>query len=452
MASGLFDADIRVLMCASCGAALEAGLEGGTIPCGYCGVQNLVTVRDERPDLGKPALSAVDEDTRLARLRAQDAVPETLPESVRGLVSGDRLDPAKTEAALASYLEARRELQEEGRLEAEHRLYALTLLANELYAQQGDDRRRRAWLETTLELVWLPRHRQVLRCLLSESAARDGELDDAERWLGPCDARSQDLEADSAYRLARALLDTFAGRHQAVIEVLGAHDGAVPMLDARERECVALRANALEELGRNAAAVEALRSRLSREEAEDREGLEAYIRRYPELELCTQTLPLALEQARAAVRRRNGGWVDWTFVAIGVCSGGLGLAFWAAGPSGVGMAPVGSWLLGAGALFTMLGGLLLWRSHHRNLARYHGVLATAEVVDVRDTWVEQPGRPIVALSLRYRRDGHGPFEVRTRHAFTPEEIERLRAGAGLRLRAHPTRSEWIHILELQDGG
>ena len=59
-----FSHQIRVLMCQQCGAPLDADIEGGSVVCDYCGVENHIVPREQT---APPPRDDVDEDVRMNR-------------------------------------------------------------------------------------------------------------------------------------------------------------------------------------------------------------------------------------------------------------------------------------------------------------------------------------------------------------------------------------------------
>ena len=90
--------------------------------------------------------------------------------------------------------------------------------------------------------------------MLAQQAAKGGDSPAAEQWLALCDPRSTDLDMDSSYRLARAVIDTERMRWPQVLQTLVPVHDAVPIYDMWHLLSCALRINALEYSGRLAQA------------------------------------------------------------------------------------------------------------------------------------------------------------------------------------------------------
>jgi hypothetical protein len=470
----MFTAEIRVLLCENCGAPLEAPIDGGALACTYCRAQNVVATRDERPTLGMPAVPMpIDEDERMRRLRTQDGRPMMPPQSLMYLMSGSSFDPSKVQEAFLVYQATRKEVKATHSPDAAERLYFLTLIASNYLAETNDDARRRAILETSLDTLFLPRHKQVLRAQLSTAAAREGDLVAAERWLAPCDARSDDLDSDSAWRVTRAYIDTVRGDHRAVLAVLGHLDNQIPIADARDPQAAVLRANALERLGDIPNAVQALRSRMSAENAAGRQAIEQYVRLSPRLQLCTQSLPMATQgHAQQAAKVAQSGAGGGVGLVLGIV--GIGLLVLAAvltlGPIVPGLlfaigngggfnveALLGSIGLGltmslgpgiAGVVMTLVGLGLHRGAKQAAFLRLHGLPARGTIRNVEGTGTRINNVPLLRIHVNVLRDGAAPYDASFTQLASPGLMMQLQPGAQVPLRVHPQNPSKM-ILELQ---
>ncbi len=332
--SRVFSHETRVLACSSCGAPLEAMLRGGTVLCRYCGATNLLAARVERPAFPTERAEPLDEAERTRRLRAQDGEPAVAPDSIRGLLAEDDSIPAwKVQEAISVWQSARVEVGEVGSYEAAERLLFLTSVLGAHFEGQGEPLRQRAMLESALEVFTLPRHLQIARGHLARSAVRAGDMEAAERWLAPCDARSDDLQTDSAYRHARALLDTLRGDARAVLTTLGAQADQVPLVAGLGATATLLRAHAMETLGERAQAVDLLAAAMQRGQ---RGGLDQARAGCGIPALCLHSYPEAARAHRAAraeaIRGSASGgtarmliWMAWLFglIAAGLIAAGV---------------------------------------------------------------------------------------------------------------------------------
>ncbi len=458
-----FTTQVRVLLCESCGAPLEAPVGGAAVACSYCRAQNVVARRDERPTLGAPAVAPIDEAERMRRLRMQDGRPLVPPASIMYLLDGSSLQPAKVEEAFLIYNASRREVKATQSPEAAERLYFLTLIASNYLVQTGDAARRRALLETSLDTLYLPRHKQVLRGQLATAAAREGDIGAAEQWLAPCNPRSDDLESDSAWRVARAYIDTTIGRFDAVLAVLGPVDDQVPIDDSRDPVAAVLRANALERLGHGQAAVEALRARMANEAASGRQAIEHFVATNAHLHLCAQSLPIArqghAQKAAEAAASGAGGGVGCLLLVIGapmllVAIGAVVLGVLAELGIRVGIVDgIGDALglalgLGiTGVILTPLG-YGLWRSaREAAFMRMHGISATGIVRGIEATGTSINDVPMVRVHVQVSLHGHAPYVATAKLLLHPTLAAVIQPGRELPIRVHPHDPSKV-VLEL----
>lgn len=256
MAEPNYSHDIRILACLGCGAPLRVDVAGGLTTCGYCGATHALAGRDEREDRARAASSrgaTVSESERIARLREQADRDEPLPESIAALLDGGRLPLERAKALLPEWKLLRPRVQD-GDFLASERLFHLT----RLILPHVDDRTRRAFLESAIEVLPDHRHRHVLRCELAISAARAGEVEAAEAWLDVVDRRPVDLLMDSAARAASATIAAARRNGAVVLAELGERPGDVPCSRWYVGIHALLRAAGLELVGRVDEAVKLL--------------------------------------------------------------------------------------------------------------------------------------------------------------------------------------------------
>lgn len=240
-----FDLSTRVLTCDNCGAPIEVPIEGGQVPCRYCGAMVLVTARPVVEPEAAPArhFDAGDEAARLQRLRAAGLSREPVPARIEELGA---LGEENLPQATAMFQQARKTLKEGDSPEAEQDLYYLSVKFSNYYV---DDRlRQRAILESAWEAARTRTMRQVFCGRLARNAASLGEQEAAEQWFEKCDPHSEDPRADSDYRLTRASLATRRGDSADVLATLGQHYGEVPITWDYDFICALFRAHALEML------------------------------------------------------------------------------------------------------------------------------------------------------------------------------------------------------------
>lgn len=464
-----YTTEIRVLLCDGCGAPIEATPQGGQVACAYCRAQNQVRLRPKESALAPPRLTMSDEE-RWRLLRMQDGKPMIAPPALASLIQGAGLHPAKVDEAFHIYQMTKREVQTTHSPEAAERLYFLTLVLNTHLGMLHDDSRRRAILETSLETVELPRHQQVLRCLLATAAAKEGDLASAERWIAPCDTRSQDLEADSAWRCARVFLDTARGDFHAVLHVLGTVDDQVPIADAWDPTAAVFRANALERLGNVEGAVSALRQRMQKESQSGRATMQKIIEGHPQLGLCPQSFALALQghshvAAKQAARTADGGigtiffWVGILVTVLGlgialVVGAGVAIPMYTSG-QGLG-AVLGSLgtvfivvisILPFGLIFGGIGYVFRKKAQRAAWLRVNGIPAQGTVRGYEGTGTRINNVPVVRVSVQVSHPQLPPYVASFTQLLTSDLAPHLNPGTVVSVRVNPQDPNEI-ILEL----
>ena len=252
-----FSCDTRVIACDNCGAPVQATPAAGSFQCEYCRAINELQSRQEQ--VAPESQAPIDEFERLRRLRSQDGSTPPPPADLLRLVPGGLLTSRNVPKAVTIWQGLRHELRSKPSSPmAAERLVFLTMLLVTNYQVKHDLLRQRAMLESALEVLELPRHKQMMRGYLCRCACRSGDLTAAEEWLAPCDPRSDDLETDTAYRYSRACIDTASGNYEGVLEILGGAPTHVPIMDSFDHVCAVLRANAWEKRGNLAAATNLL--------------------------------------------------------------------------------------------------------------------------------------------------------------------------------------------------
>jgi len=454
-----YTTEIRVLLCESCGAPIQTTPQGGHVACSYCRAQNVVRLRPADSAFVPPS-APIDDAERWRRLRMQDGKPMVPPPALLYLVHGSGLHPAKIDETFHIYQATRREVTTTHSPEAAERLYFLTLMLNTHLTLTHDDSRRRAILETSLETLGLPRHQQVVRCMLATAAAKEGDLASAERWIAPCNPMSQELEADTAWRCARAFLDTARGDPHAVIHLLGHLDDQVPIADAWDPTAAVFRANALERLGDMQAAVTALRARMGKENHHGRAAMQKVIEAHPQLQLCPQSFQMAQAghsqtAAVSASRSADGGigsiffylglalTIGGLFLSLGITAASavpalmsgddIGAVFsgaFAGGITGISVLPIG-------IIFTAVGFFLRKKAKRAAWLRINGISAEGRVRGYSATGTRINNVPVVQVEIEVHHTSAAPYVASLRQLLTPNLAIQLQPGATVPLRVHP---------------
>lgn len=287
----------RFVLCGNCGATVEVAVEGGRLACGYCSAPIVVRVRADagQSQAGPP----LDEQARIARLASQDPGFRP-PPAIEHLFAGPRVAQVREAEARRIWRDLTGSLGSVARFEPADQLFFLTMGLAELDLERGNATAQRAVIESALEVLSIHRHRQILTAQLSRSASRAGDLASAEQWLGACNPASHDLHADTAYRLARACIDTARGDFRAVVNVLETGSRG-PLSNAYEAECAVLRANAWERMGQKAIAVDVLTKLLHERGPIARERARHFIARHASWQLCRASEPEARRVASTLV-------------------------------------------------------------------------------------------------------------------------------------------------------
>ena len=246
---GAFSYHTRVVSCAQCGAPLECSAAGGTVRCKYCQATNQVTKRDDgQARTLAQAPATLSEAQRYAKLREQDGKPLPTPPSLQHLSSDGTISAENVTLARQEWQRARSELALSDGFAAAERLYFLTLALRPHFQPPEHRLPLRAMLETTLEHLQDRHHRQVLHAILTQEAARDGDVDAAERWLELSSPHSDEIRSDTAYRLGRALIAVRRGDFRTVLSAVGLNVSDVPIADEHDVLAALLRAHALENM------------------------------------------------------------------------------------------------------------------------------------------------------------------------------------------------------------
>lgn len=224
----VYDFTVRAIACISCGAPVRVAPEGGTIECGHCRSTLVVEARRSeaaRPDAPPLPASAYDIEAFMASTNtAGKPWPETIPVFQR-LWDQARREPDREHGAP---------------------LFAATLMLSAGHGAVGDQVKRRAVLETALELLSDRGHRCIVRCHLARAASRLGEPEAAQAWLSQCEPQGLAEVAAEQIRLTEASLANARGDHARVLELIApgrAARGASASLGAQ------LRIDSLEKTG-----------------------------------------------------------------------------------------------------------------------------------------------------------------------------------------------------------
>ena len=301
--------ELRVLLCLHCAGLLSIELSGAHITCPYCSTVTQFQARNEVQEYVEPEAAHLSEPQRLHRLAEQcrfepppgfDDAP--LPEAWRD----DRVAWQAWQHARAT--------------QSEQDLYRLTAQLYRRCMFRDDHCRQRAILESAIEVMTMPLYRQALRCTLARSAARAGDVQAAREWLVHCNPRPLDVYMDSAYRVARAAVESSRGNFGEVMTLLGSAPGQIPMAAALQDLSELFRAHAIDKMGNRPQAVQLLVEALQGFREQTRRGywagyysslITVFMVNRP-AGLCAEIFPMAYFQA---FRGALDDYVTWNTAA-----------------------------------------------------------------------------------------------------------------------------------------
>jgi len=119
-------------------------LAGGNIACRFCGTQNQVSVRDDRPMFNVDYQAPQNETERIERLRSQDGRPFVPPSGLQDLVPHGQIVPWKVQEVVVVWQQARHEVATNGSFDAAEQLLFLTVALSNYFGDQRDEVRERA--------------------------------------------------------------------------------------------------------------------------------------------------------------------------------------------------------------------------------------------------------------------------------------------------------------------
>jgi DNA-directed RNA polymerase subunit RPC12/RpoP len=265
MNGGLTSFEIRLLICASCGAPIETIPRGGHAQCTYCRAVMEVSPRKDRPeDFRAPAPFAPQSDdaARFARLREQVGSTDAYsfpPAGLRNLafrVTNPTLRPEVEKR----WREALDEALQRPSDTTDARLYWCTVLVRSTAIQAKEFARARAVVEMAADVVRDPVFRTLLRISLGARACDAGDVVAAEAWLAAIDPKPGLLAVHTDLALVRARIALLKKTPRAVFDYLGQSPADVPIAPTDDALACMLRATAYEEMNDISSARSALRA------------------------------------------------------------------------------------------------------------------------------------------------------------------------------------------------
>ena len=447
-----FDFQARVLMCSNCGGPLETGFAGGTVKCDYCGTVNVFEPRKESPVEPLEVAGEIDEDERMELLRRQDGAQTEIPQALQPLLSDGVLAPWKVEEAMTMWQATCRSLSARDDYTASELLYYLTIILSNHFSGENDALRERAMYESALEVMTLPRHRQIMRGLLARKAALAGDAEAARKWLEPCNPRSRDLESDSSYRVSMAEILTVEKDWKGVLEVLGEDTERIPITSMLDGKAIVQRANALEHLGRLQEAASQLQLFIHANGSSGKRALRSIAAVYTEsgIEVCALSLPHAERQhvsqsGRSQSQASNpGGCFGQVFTIAGALMLVLGLGLGLVIDDAPALAGLGPGL--AGIVFLVIG-VRSMRSGKRVQRLYNnGLEARGTLEAITPTGWKINGIPQYLLQVRVEGD-EGSYRASVKKTLGESTKDGFRPGTRIDLLVDPEDPQHVAVVE-----
>lgn len=441
-----FAFELRIVACTVCGAPLAVGSAGGRLQCEYCRSTQVAHAPARAVERAAP----IAEPQRIAHLHQQDHSALEVPASVAPLFLGVELLPWKIGEALRAWQRAREEASIQHAIETETVLHRLTLALAKHFGDEGDSMRERSLLEGGLEAIRAPRFRQSIIGALTRAACRVGDGQAAEAWLGLCDPMPHELMADTAYRYARATVDTMFGRFERVIETLGPNVGHIPIDNEHEAACVLFRANAFEQQGNTNHAIELLDHFYANSSSFHRYLARLCQEQHAGWQLCTSSLPIAerrqRERGAKTIERASGSPKAGCLITLGVLVVGVGAAVPLAMFVGAGTA---HFTLGLVGLIVVVAGMLTrveWRKAARKrYLREYGVPSAARVIHARGTGVVSMGVSQLLYRVMVLPTEGTPFIAHSQFYADEREQQRFFPGALVIVRMDPQSRGDVHF-------
>ena len=379
----------------------------------------------------------------------------------------------KVQEATAVWQSTRQQLEHSDDFQAAETLLYLTILLSNHYAEQQQRLQQRAMFESALEVFTLPRHRQMMRGALARYAALEGDIAAAERWLAPCNSRSEDLQSDTAYRISRATIDTARGDFNAVIQALGNDLQQVPIMDAMEAIAVLLRANAWESLAQLPAATQQLSQYMGQGGAGGRAAMAKVLEAFGQSGW--QMAPQAYSAANASYTVAAGHaaaagagamvgkifyWVGLFNLVVGIIAGLASIVFvvlaltaykqLVGGIPGVALGGgiTAFTMIIIGVVFFMVGRGLARSGAKAKRIRTVGKQAQGHIVSLQPTGMSVNNVPQVAVTVMVQLSGRPQYQATTKMLLQPTAMAQLTPGRAVPLRVDPLDPQQI-LIELQ---
>lgn len=375
----------------------------------------------------------MSEAQRFDRLRQQDGKPLLPPPSLQHLFEGGGIPPQNVPAAQQEWQRAHGETRAGGGYPAEERLYHLTLGLNSAFRQTQQDAQARTVVESALDVMREPRHRQMCHAILARAAARVGDIAGAEAWLATCNPHSDDLQSDTAWRFSRAFTSTSTGDFQKVLAVLGSRMGDIPIDDSHDAIAAVYRANALERTGQGQLAGDQL---LQLAGMVGPDVVDQIISLNSHVSLCPEIWPQVRQRQQAitqnVLQSKSGFKFGCLFFPIFIggfaLAGVMGLAESqlddTTGPIVMGGMVIGFIIM----TFVVIGMATGKTAAIKKKLKTNGVRGQGQIMSLATTGVRVNNRPQLELTLHVTSPNREPFVIKHREVIAEIRIPQVQPG------------------------
>jgi hypothetical protein len=241
---------VKLICCHQCGAPVQTTLTAREFNCNYC--DSLHQILGERPNLNsEDQEKTLPESDRLTKLRTEAASKRWLlyPPSLKKILKN--LPPGEDGSGilLKHWQALRLQLEQHSNNESvDNEFYCATLeLSNRIPLNNP---KRRAFFETALNAFHSDSRKQIILGFLSRNASLLGDIDSAREWLSYCNPLSEDLSADSSFRISQAMIALVENNPESVLKWLGESSESYPFAAETRVLATLIRADSLEKTSR----------------------------------------------------------------------------------------------------------------------------------------------------------------------------------------------------------
>lgn len=426
----------RPFVCPRCAAVEFAPAHGGSVRCTRCGTTATLPDRSAVLGAASPPPPPSNDPQRLAALRAQDGRPRMPSPTLLAVLGGPSIQTGREQEALVIWQNLRARTAQND-LAAGEDLALLTLMLAQHDFTQAQGELPQALTESALDVLVLPRHRQEMLGRLCRIAASRGDRQRALGLAAMMEPHATELDTDSEYRIALAVLAAIDRDGGRMLHVLGPQKDAVPIADSLDELASVFRAHAYELVGNVPAAAQILK------ELSSPQSLAQVRARYPAMQLCAQSGGAytaaenqASAQRAAASAGAIGALVGGILAFVGVLEIVVGLGVGLAASDGL----IGGAINGViGLVLLVVGVMLVVRARAKGKRaawlRLYGLSLGARVVGASRTGTKINNVPLMRFQLQVAGP-QGPYAA-TFEKLVPEYEVPMLMGRELRVRADP---------------